>query len=259
MGYCSIRMRVDGYFEFPVIDPLVKKPTKFPCRACRCRTVVIHALPPPPPKFQTQSQLPNSNAKHRPSIPSLGPYPNLLVPPFSALIPSANIFFLPLPIISRWPARAPSINSVLATMPPVYFFVSLSAVVLLCFFCGFMMPLLGFLACACLWPPPVAFLAALALGTFCPAPWAIVWVWWWDGVGGGCGGFPGRGETGMGKYCFGGAADGRDYAGVDRFLGLESLGEAVHLGNPHLKLPLHHRAVKSLQHQVLSLRVPASP
>lgn len=52
------------------------------------------------------------------------------------------------------------------------------------------------------------------------------WLWW----------FPGKVEkTGMGKYCFGGAADGRDCAGVDRFLGLESLGEAVNLGDcPHL-------------------------
>src|SRR4051812_47626332 len=136
-----------------------------------------------PPVIPVPIPAPNPNAKHQPNEPDIPilatsrpprPYPNFLVPPFSALIPSATIFFLPLPISSRWPARAPSISSVLATMPPVYFFLSLSAVVLVCFFCGFMMPLLGFLPCACLWPPPVAFLAALALGAFCPAPWAMV-------------------------------------------------------------------------------------
>lgn len=87
--------------------------------------------------------------------------PNLREPP---LCFSSFLAFLPFPINSKCPARSPSSASVLVTMPEVYFFCSLSALVDL-----------GFLT---FWPfMGLAFVEAGG-AFFLISPWAMtIFVW----------------------------------------------------------------------------------
>ncbi|KXJ90928.1 hypothetical protein Micbo1qcDRAFT_68104 [Microdochium bolleyi] len=100
--------------------------------------------------------------------------PNFFVPPvllFAPSLPFSSLAFLPLPIISRWPARSPSSFSVRAVSPPAYFFCSLSALVV-----RLDLATLAPRRCCGLFRPPAVADTAGRTEAFLIAPWAIVLV-----------------------------------------------------------------------------------